>query len=75
MPYFTLEEIEDAMRKPNNIRNISIFADESSGKSTIKEHLQTSYGLKMAREAGTACYTDTCEEYHEIGIKITSDLD
>jgi elongation factor 2 len=56
------------MRKPNNIRNISIFADDHSGKSTVIEKLHEKFGLKKQRYAGEPCYTDDYEEEKEAGI-------
>ena len=75
MPWFKIEEIHDAMRKQNNIRNISIFAVDHSGKSTVIENLYEKFGLKKQRYAGEPCYTDDYEEEKEAGIGGSSYLD
>ena len=63
------------MRKPNNIRNISIFADDQSGRSTIIANLYERYGIKKQSYAGMPCYTDSLEEECEAGTRSTAYLD
>ncbi len=74
MPRLYIKEIHDAMRKQNNIRNISIFADDHSGKSFVIKNIYEKFGLKKQRYAGEPCYTDEYEEEKDAGISSSSYL-
>ena len=63
MAIFYEEDMVNAMRNQNNIRIISIFGDQSSGKSVILDQLLLKCGIKYEkRPQGRTCYTDATED-------------
>lgn len=72
MPNFTVDEIREAMYKPNNIRNMSVIAHVDHGKSTLTDTLIARAGIISQAAAGLARATDTREDEKERGITIKS---
>jgi elongation factor 2 len=72
MPNFTVDQIREAMYKPNNIRNMSVIAHVDHGKSTLTDSLIAKAGIISQAAAGTARATDTREYEKERGITIKS---
>ena len=72
MPNFTVDQIREAMYKPNNIRNMSVIAHVDHGKSTLTDSLIAKAGIISQAAAGTARATDTREDEKERGITIKS---
>ena len=72
MPNFTVDQIREAMYKPNNIRNMSVIAHVDHGKSTLTDSLIAKAGIISQAAAGLARSTDTREDEKERGITIKS---
>jgi len=72
MPNFTTEEICEAMKKPHQIRCLSVIAHVDHGKSTLTDSLIQKAGIISAKMAGSARYTDTRADEAERGVTIKS---
>ncbi|KAK5073086.1 translation elongation factor 2 [Lithohypha guttulata] len=72
MVNFTVDEIHVLMKKPANIRNMSVIAHVDHGKSTLTDSLVQRAGIISAAKAGEARFTDTRQDEQERGITIKS---
>ena len=72
MPKFTLDEVMEIMRKPNNIRNMSVIAHVDHGKTTLCDSLIAYAGIISDSDAGGARKLDTSEEEKTRGLTINS---
>ena len=72
MPNFSIDQITEAMFKPNNIRNMSVIAHVDHGKSTLTDSLLARAGIISLDAAGLARQTDTRPDEKERGITIKS---
>jgi len=72
MVNFTVEEIHALMKKPANIRNMSVIAHVDHGKSTLTDSLVQRAGIISAAKAGEARFTDTRQDEQDRGITIKS---
>lgn len=70
MPNFTIEQISDAMKNTNNIRNFSIVAQVDAGKSTLSDSILCHAGLINKDSAGDKRQTDTMQQEIDRGITI-----
>jgi len=70
MSTFTIEQIQNAAKNPNNIRNFSIVAQVDAGKSTISDSLLCHAGLINKKDAGDKRQTDTMQQEQDRGITI-----
>ena len=68
----TAQQIQELMDNPDNIRNISIIASMSHGKSTLTNALVTKAGVFARKMPDDGFYTDTREDEKERGISIKS---
>lgn len=59
MVKFNAEELQAAMKKQNNIRNISIIAHIDSGKSTCTDSLLQKAGVISSKDSGEKRFMDT----------------
>lgn len=66
------EIIQEIMRKPEKIRNISIAAHIDHGKTTLSDSLLYGAGMLSAELAGKTCWTDFDKQEQERGITIYS---
>ena len=67
MVNFTLDQVREIMKDPNNIRNISVIAHVDHGKSTLTDSL-----IKRAGISSSDRYMDIGKEEKERGITIKS---
>ncbi|KAH8681163.1 P-loop containing nucleoside triphosphate hydrolase protein [Xylariales sp. PMI_506] len=72
MVNFTIEEISQLQRKPQNVRNMSVIAHVDHGKSTLTDSLLAKAGIISTAKAGDARATDTRADEQERGITIKS---
>ena len=72
MPNFTIEQIESIMKKPEQIRNMSVIAHVDHGKTTLTDSLVGKAGIISLERAGVACYTQTRDDEQARGITIKS---
>lgn len=72
MVNFTIEQLKNAMKRPENIRNMSVIAHVDHGKSTLTDALLLKAGLISSKHAGSARKTDTMQLEKEKGITIKS---
>jgi len=72
MPNFSVQELRDAMDKPELIRNMSVIAHVDHGKSTLTDSLICRAGIISAKTAGDARFTDTRADEQERGVTIKS---
>ncbi|KAJ9654045.1 translation elongation factor 2 [Neophaeococcomyces mojaviensis] len=72
MVNFTVDEIHVLMKKPANIRNMSVIAHVDHGKSTLTDSLVQRAGIISAAKAGEARFTDTRQDEQDRGITIKS---
>lgn len=71
MVNFTLDQLKEAMKNQQNIRNISVIAHVDHGKSTLTDSLVIKCGLMSENKRGDRM-TDTLELEKEKGITIKS---
>ncbi len=67
-----VERVMEAMKKPENIRNIAICAHIDHGKTTFSDNLLAGAGMMSEELAGKARVTDFHEDEQERGITIDS---
>jgi len=72
MVNFTIEELQEIQRKPNNIRNMSVIAHVDHGKSTLTDSLVAAAGIIAASAAGDTRLTDTRQDEQDRCITIKS---
>ncbi|RYP62218.1 hypothetical protein DL769_007407 [Monosporascus sp. CRB-8-3] len=72
MVNFTVSELHDLMRRPTNVRNMSVIAHVDHGKSTLTDSLLAKAGIISTAKAGDARATDTRQDEQERGITIKS---
>ncbi|RYO91060.1 hypothetical protein DL766_003376 [Monosporascus sp. MC13-8B] len=72
MVNFTVSELHDLMRRPSNVRNMSVIAHVDHGKSTLTDSLLAKAGIISTAKAGDARATDTRADEQERGITIKS---
>ena len=72
MPKFTIEQIEEIMKKADNIRNMSVIAHVDHGKSTLTDSLIARAGIIAKEKAGDSRFTDNRPDEAERGITIKS---
>lgn len=70
MVNFTIDQIHALMRKPRNIRNMSVIAHVDHGKSTLSDSLVAKAGIISKERAGDQCVMDTRKDEQERGITI-----
>lgn len=72
MVRFNSEQLHDAMKKRNNIRNISIIAHIDSGKSTCTDSLLQKAGIISSKDSGSKRFMDTRDDEQSRCITIKS---
>ena len=72
MPNFTIEQIEAIMRKPEQIRNMSVIAHVDHGKTTLTDSLIAKAGIISLDRAGLAGYMQSREDEQDRKITIKS---
>lgn len=72
MVNFTIEEIQQIMHQPDNIRNMSVIAHVDHGKSTLTDSLIARAGIIAMKSAGSERYMDTRQDEKDRGITIKS---
>lgn len=72
MPNFTVEQLMEIMKKPHNIRNMSVIAHVDHGKTTLSDSFIAYAGIIASNKVGEACSLDTSEEEKTRGITIKS---
>jgi elongation factor 2 len=72
MPNFTVEQIQEMMYRPTNVRNMSVIAHVDHGKSTLTDSLVQRAGIISVAHAGNKRYMDTRKDEQERGITIKS---
>ena len=72
MPKFTIDQIREIMKKPDNIRNMSVIAHVDHGKSTLTDSLIARAGIIAKEKAGDSRFTDNRPDEAERGITIKS---
>lgn len=72
MPNFTIEQIIEVMKTPENIRNISVIAHVDHGKTTLTDSLVAKAGIIASQKAGDSLFSETREDERERGITIKS---
>jgi elongation factor 2 len=65
-----IEQIKELMKKPANIRNISIAAHIDHGKTTLTDNLVAGAGMMSEELAGQQLFTDFDKQEQERGITI-----
>ena len=69
---FTLERMQEVMRRRNNIRNMAVIAHVDHGKTTLTDSLLAKAGMIASSQAGDKRATDTRIDEQEKGITIKS---
>jgi len=72
MATFTIEDISEAMRDPEYVRNFTIAANVDAGKSTFSDSMLCYAGLINKDQAGDKTAMDTMKIEQERGITIKS---
>lgn len=72
MVNFTTEELRALMKKPGNVRNMSVIAHVDHGKSTLTDSLLAKAGIISTAKAGDQRGMDTRADEQERGITIKS---
>ena len=72
MATFTIEDISEAMRDPEFVRNFTIAANVDAGKSTFSDSMLCYAGLINKDQAGDKTAMDTMKIEQERGITIKS---
>lgn len=72
MPNFTVDQIQEVMRTPENIRNISVIAHVDHGKTTLTDSLIAKAGIIALEKAGDSVFTELRDDEKERGITIKS---
>jgi len=67
-----VDRVKEAMKKPENIRNIAICAHIDHGKTTFSDNLLAGAGMMSEDLAGKACVLDFHDDEAERGITIDS---
>jgi elongation factor 2 len=67
-----MEQMQEAMREPHRIRNISVIAHVDHGKSTLTDALVCRAGLMSEKHAGQKLFTACRDDEIERGITIKS---
>jgi elongation factor 2 len=72
MPNFTIEQIEAIMKKPEQIRNMSVIAHVDHGKTTLTDSLIAKAGIISLDRAGVAGYMQSRDDEQDRKITIKS---
>jgi len=72
MVNFTFEQVKATMKKPKQIRNLSVIAHVDHGKSTLTDSLIAKAGLIHKSKAGETRFTDGREDEKARGVTIKS---
>jgi len=72
MPRFTIDQILEVMKTPENIRNISVIAHVDHGKTTLTDSLVAKAELIATQRAGDYNFTHLRPDEIERGITIKS---
>jgi elongation factor 2 len=72
MKKFNIDEVQEIMRNPDSIRNMSVIAHVDHGKTTLTDSLIAYNGIISMEKVGSACTMDTSEEEKARGITIKS---
>ncbi len=72
MPNFTFDQIMSVMKRPQQIRNISVIAHVDHGKTTLTDSLVAKAGIIAMSKAGDSLFTATRKDEVDRGITIKS---
>lgn len=72
MVNFTIDQIQEIMSSPDQIRNMSVIAHVDHGKSTLTDSLIARAGIIAMKSAGSERYMDTRQDEKDRGITIKS---
>ena len=70
MPRFSIQEVNEAMRKQVNIRNMSVIAHVDHGKTTLTDSLIARAGIIAESQVDSLAISNKVEK--ELGITIKS---
>ena len=72
MVKFTTDQLHEIMKKPTNIRNMSVIAHIDHGKTTLSDSLLSKAGIISQADSGKKRMMDDDKEEQERGITIKS---
>lgn len=72
MKKFNIDEVQEIMRNPDSIRNMSVIAHVDHGKTTLTDSLIAHNGIIALDKVGDACFMMNSEEENLRGITIKS---
>ena len=68
----SINQLQDALQKRKNVRNIAVIAHVDHGKTTLTDSLLARAGVISSSLAGDKRATDTRKDEQEKGITIKS---